>query len=115
MRLLQKQMLFARMVPRLIDQAFCMGYEVTMGDAFRDPRVHGHYGVMRGYGRPSSNHKLKLAIDLNLLLDGRFLRLTEDHRPLGEWWLKQHELCEWGGTGRRNDGNHYSLKHRGRW
>ena len=30
---------FARMVPRLIDKAHELGFEVTLGDAFRDPIV----------------------------------------------------------------------------
>lgn len=43
---------FARLVPRLIDKAFELGYEVTLGDAFRDERVHGAFGVKLGYGHP---------------------------------------------------------------
>lgn len=110
MTLLQKQMKFAALVPRLIDRAIEMGYQVTVGDAFRDPRVHGHIGVKMGYGHRNSCHKLKLAIDLNLYKDGKYLDKTEDHRPLGEWWEK-----ECGGTwgGRFEDGNHYSLEHNG--
>lgn len=107
--LLQKQMLFAKLVPALIDQAHRMGYQVTLGDAFRDPRVFGAPGVAKGYGHKRSCHKLKLAIDLNLYKDGQYLEDTEAHRPLGEWWEAQ------GGTwgGRFGDGNHYSLEHEG--
>ena len=66
MTLGEKQRLFARLVPRLIDYAYFKGYEVTLGDAYRDPRVFGQIGVKKGYGRSKSNHKIKLAIDLNL-------------------------------------------------
>jgi len=100
-----------RLVPRLLDRAHEMGFEVRGGDLFRDPRVHGAVGVKMGYGHPRSAHKNKCAIDLNLFRDGAFLQATEDHRPLGEWWEQQHELCRWGG--RFNDGNHYSLEHEG--
>jgi hypothetical protein len=100
-----------RMLPRLIDKAHELGYELTGGDLFRDPRVHGPIGVKLGYGHRKSGHKNKLAIDLNLFRDGGFLQATEDHRPLGEWWEQQHELCRWGG--RFNDGNHYSFYHDG--
>ncbi len=68
-------------------------------------------GVRLGYGHPRSAHKNRLAIDLNLFRDGEYLSATEDHRPLGEWWERQHELCRWGG--RFDDGNHYSLFHEG--
>ena len=94
------------MVARLIDQAFAMGYEVTLGDAYRDPRVHGALGEKRSYSSSMSLHKQRLAIDLNLFRDGRYLSSTESHRPLGEWWEAQGG--SWGG--RFNDGNHYELR-----
>jgi len=111
MTLGQKQRLFARLVPRLIDKAHELGYEVTLGDAFRDPRVHGALGVKLGYGHASSGHKQKLAIDLNLFENGVYLADTAGHRRLGEWWEKQHADARWGG--RFDDGNHYSLEFNG--
>jgi hypothetical protein len=99
---------FAKLVPRLIDKAFALGFEVTLGDAYRDPRVHGALGVKMGYGHSRSAHKQKMAIDLNLFKDGKFLDSTEAHTPLGEWWEKQHALARWGG--RFADGNHYSFE-----
>ena len=102
----QKQSRFARMVARLIDKAFAMGYEVTLGDAYRDPRVHGALGEKRSYSSSMSLHKQRLAIDLNLFRDGRYLSSTESHRPLGEWWEAQGG--SWGG--RFEDGNHYELR-----
>lgn len=111
MKLGEKQELFMRLLPRLIDKAHEMGFAIRGGDLYRDPRVHGELGVKLGYGHPRSGHKNKLAIDLNLFKQGLFLSQTEDHRPLGEWWEKQHLYCRWGG--RFNDGNHYSLFHEG--
>lgn len=105
----QKQRLFAVMAAKLILKAQEMGYEVTLGDAYRDPRVFGAIGVRQGYGESRSAHKQRLAIDLNLFKDGAYLADTEDHRPLGEWWESQGGA--WGG--RFNDGNHYSLEHDG--
>lgn len=103
-----KQVQFARLVPRLIDQAFALGFEVTLGDAYRDPRVFGPMGQKRGYSHPSSAHKQRLAVDLNLFKNGVFLEDTESHRPLGEWWKQQHPDARWGGDFR--DGNHYSFE-----
>lgn len=114
MSLRQVQSEFAALVPRLIDHAVSLGYEVTLGDAYRDPRVHGAMGVAGGYGGANSNHKLRLAIDLNLFRNGAFLQSTEDHRPLGEWWEQQHPRASWGGRFRRADGNHYSFEYEGR-
>lgn len=111
MTLGNKQRLFAKFVPRLIDKAHELGYEVTLGDAFRDKRSHGKLGERIAYGNAFSCHKIRLALDLNLFKNGIYLRTTEDHRPLGEWWEAQHPLFVWGG--RFDDGNHYSMTHEG--
>ena len=111
MSLRELQSAFAAHVPKLIEHAILCGYEVTLGDAYRDPRVHGAVGVKLGYGAARSNHKNRLAIDLNLFKDGTYLEGTEAHRELGEWWEKQHPLARWGG--RFQDGNHYSFEYEG--
>jgi hypothetical protein len=105
----EKQSRFVLMVSKLIQKAYAMGYELTFGDAYRDPRVFGKMGERKGYGESNSNHKQRLAIDLNLFKDGKFLSTTDDHAPLGVFWESM------GGTwgGRFNDGNHYSLEHNG--
>jgi len=106
----QKQRRFAKLVPRLIDKAHELGFEVTLGDAYRDPRVHGAMGVKLGYGRANSCHKARLAIDLNLWKFGEYIDTTEAHEPLGLWWESQGG--SWGG--RFSDGNHYSFEHEGK-
>ena len=106
MTLGEKQELFMRLVPRLLDKAHNLGFEIRGGDLFRDPRSHGNMGQMTTYGNRNSCHKLKLAIDLNLFENGSFIRSSEGHRELGEWWAMQHELCRWGGHFKSPDGNH---------
>lgn len=112
MTLGQKQRKFTRMVADLIVFAYEQGYELTFGDAFRDPRVHGAVGEKKSYSSANSLHKERLAIDLNLFKDGRFLAQSEDHRPLGEYW--ESLGGSWGGRFSSPDGNHYSLEHNGR-
>jgi hypothetical protein len=111
MSLRKKQSEFAKLVPRLIDKAYELGFEITLGDAFRDSRVHGDLGVRKSYSHPNSAHKVRLAIDFNLFKDGEFLEGTESFRPIGEWWETQHPDARWGG--RFNDGNHFSFEHAG--
>jgi hypothetical protein len=82
------------MVALLIIRAYQLGYEVTFGDAWAKT---GH--------RDNSFHYKRLAIDLNLFKDGKWLKTTKDHKPLGEFW--ESIGGSWGGHW--NDGNHYSL------
>lgn len=110
MSLRKKQSLFVEMVAKLITFAYENGYELTFGDAYRDPRVFGEVGEKKGYGRSKSNHKIRLAVDFNLFKDGKFLQSTNDHLPLGEYW--EDLGGSWGG--RFDDGNHYSLEYKGR-
>lgn len=105
----QKQSRFALMTARLIHHAQVMGYEVTLGEAYRSPEEAARLAA-KGRGITRSLHCDRLAIDLNLFKGGVFLDSTEDHRPLGEWW--ESIGGAWGG--RFKDGNHYSLAHEGR-
>ena len=115
MKIGERQRLLTRLLPRLLDKAHELGYELTIGDGFRDPRVFGLPGEAVGYGARWSCHKLRLAIDLNLFRDGVYLTRTEDHRPLGEFWESLHPECKWGGNFKAGaDGNHYSIRHEGR-
>lgn len=111
MTLREKQSLFAIHFAKLILKAQEMGFELTFGEGYRPPETAALY-ARQGRGIKNSLHTLRLAQDLNLFEDGKHLTATEDHRPLGEWWERQHELACWGG--RFNDGNHYSFTHEGR-
>jgi D-alanyl-D-alanine carboxypeptidase len=109
MTLNEKQFKFTLMIAQLINKAYELGYTLTFGDAYRDPRLHGEMGIKKAYGHPRSCHKLRLAIDLNLFKDGQYMEGTHNHEPLGEYW--ESIGGTWGG--RFNDGNHYSLEHDG--
>lgn len=110
----QKQSVFALRIARLIIKANELGYEVTFGEAYRSPEEAARLAKL-GAGISKSLHTERLAVDLNLFRDGKFLTSTDAHRPLGEWWERQSTEgaeCCWGG--RFNDGNHYSIAHGGR-
>jgi len=102
----ERQSLFVRLVAQLIQKATEMGYELSFGETYRT-QEQAILNAKAGKGTKSSLHCDRLAIDLNLFKDGRYLGSTEDHRQLGQWWEKLHPDCRWGG--RFNDGNHYSL------
>lgn len=105
----QKQRRFAKMLLVFLQKLHELGYEATLGDAYRDPRLHGAIGEKLGYGHAKSCHKLRLALDINLWKDNVYLTKTEDYEPIGLIWESM------GGTwgGRFVDGNHFSLAHEG--
>jgi len=117
MRLGAKQELFARLLPRLIDKAHRLGYEVRIGEVYRSPEEARRL-AKAGKGISNSNHTRKLAVDLFLSVvgvDGR-RDVTWDcayYDRLGEWWKKQHPLCRYGGDFRNRDCVHFSLEHNG--
>lgn len=119
MNLGQKQRLFTKLIARLITWAYSQGYELSVGDAYRDPRVFGEVGTLEGYGSSKSNHKSRLAMDLNLFKpingDLVYQRYTENYKEMGEYWQSLHVLCAWGGEDDRQDGNHFSFYHQDRW
>jgi hypothetical protein len=102
----QKQSRFVRSVARLIDYANAQGYELTLGGGWIT-QEQAEWNAQQGIGTRNSLHRERLAIDLNLFRDGRYLTKSEDHRPLGEWWESLGGDYRWGG--RFNDGNHYSI------
>lgn len=117
MTLREKQSIFALLSAKLILKANDMGFAVTWGEAYRSPEEAARLAKL-GKGIKASLHTQRLAIDLNLFRNGTYLRLSEDYRPLGEWWESQSfpgVVCAWGGRfAERPDGNHFSIKHNGR-
>jgi hypothetical protein len=109
MSLRARQSEFARHVALLIERATTLGYEVTLGEAYRPPETAALY-ARQGRGIVASQHCQKLAIDLNLFRDGVYLTTAEAHRPLGEWWERLGPGHRWGGNFERKDGNHYELQ-----
>jgi len=84
------------MVGLLIQWATINGFELTLGDAW----------AKTGHSENSLHYK-RLAIDLNLFKDGKYLTETKDHEPLGSFWKSIGG--SWGGDFKNKDGNHYSL------
>jgi len=110
MTLGKKQEIFSRAIALLIQYAVFKGYEIRIGEVERSKQE----ATRKGF--PNSNHTRKLAADLNLFRDGKYLSKTSDHLELGEFW--ESLTGEYNGTeltfawgGRFRDGNHYSIQH----
>jgi hypothetical protein len=115
MKLRKQQSLFAKLVCQHVLWLYSQGYEVTLAWAYRPPWVCDMLALEKK-GIRFSLHRLKLALDINLFKNGKYLTTTEAHRVSGERWKKRHPLCRWGGDirGKKGrDGNHYSMERGG--
>lgn len=117
MTLRQKQSIFAQLVGELLLKARALGYEVTLGEAYRSPEEAARL-ARAGKGIRNSLHTKRLAIDINLFKNGKYLSRSEDYKTLGDWWktlsTPEYECC-WGGDFTKlQDGNHFSIGHEGR-
>lgn len=97
----KRQSEFVRKLGLLIAFAYELGYELTIADVQSFPS-HGRH-------RRGSFHFKRLAVDINLFKDGKWLRKTSDHLSLGIFWKSIGGT--WGGDWR--DGNHYSYSEGG--
>jgi hypothetical protein len=113
MTLGQKQELFMELLPMLINRIHDSGYQVRGGELERG-RAQAAANQIHGTGIMNSLHIIRLAIDLHLFKNGKYLTMSDDHRPFGNYWKTLHPLCRWGGDFTRPDGNHYSISHEGR-
>lgn len=113
MTLREQQSDFVRLIGKLIEYAYAMGYELTFGEALRTPEQAAIH-ASSGRGISNSLHIDRLAIDFNLFKNGAYLDTSEAHRPLGIYWVSLDARCRWGGDFTRPDGNHYSMTWGGR-
>ncbi len=124
--LLDKQNAFAGLAGRLVHRAQAMGYQVSLGEAWRTPEQAKFIieqvllNAEKGIGIASSLHIKRLALDLNLFHNGKYLNASSDYEALGKWWEAQSTAqgpnpvrCRWGGRFKKPDGNHFSIEHEG--
>lgn len=109
----QKQSLFAITLATFIARLYEAGYEVTFGETYRTPE-QAALNAQKGTGIAKSLHTERLAADLMLFQDGRYLTATDDYAEAGSIWTSLHPLARWGGTFSKPDGNHFSFAHDGR-
>lgn len=113
MTLFGKQKAFSMLLANFLIELERLGYEVTIGEAWRPPETAALY-AKDGRGISNSLHSLRIAVDLNLFKDGKFLQKTEEYGEAGEVWESMSYgdiTCCWGGQ--FGDGGHFSIEHQG--
>ena len=113
-----EQFAFLLDLARLIFWASENGYTVTGGELWRpettawtnslppestltaktkDGKEVHYWNSVGGSGISKSLHIRRLAIDLNLIKDGKLAQSVDDYRELGEYWEMLSPLNRWGG------------------
>lgn len=114
MNLIDKQKTFSRLLGKLLCEIYARGYEATMAECWRPPEMAKLY-AQRGLGINQSLHEIRLAVDLNLFKNNKYLTRSTDYEELGIYWesLSEAEFeCCWGGRFKNIcDGNHFSITH----
>lgn len=115
MTLLEKQHAFSKTLARFITDLASRGYYVTLGEAWR-PNEQAQLYAITGQGIRNSLHCLRLAIDLNIFLDGVWLVTKDELEIPGKIWKSySNDLikCCWGGDFQKIDALHFSIEHNG--
>lgn len=108
------QALFASLVGMLLRFVDGQAHiRVTLGEAWRSPATSALY-AKAGLGITNSLHGERLAIDLNVFVDGEYSNFIGDYAVLGEYWKTLHPLARWGGDFAKADPDHFSLSWQGR-
>ena len=124
----EKQELFAKLVPRLIDEAHAQGFSVRLGETLRfyeqaeynathcrDCKKTKSRHLMdhpfKPIGIRDSLHCKKLAIDIILFKNNSPCWGSEEYEALHDFWETLNPLCakriKW-------DGGHFSIGHGGK-
>jgi hypothetical protein len=110
--LLNLQILFSKNLILLLQFVFSQGYEVTMGEVWRSPEQAMIY-FKEGKGIVHSQHCKRLAVDLNLQKNGKYITDTKDYEIIGKYWETLDHRNRWGGhfpTGCRKDLDHFEMR-----
>lgn len=107
MTLSEKQRLFAKNVGKLIGFAYANGMELTFGEAFRTPEQQKLYFKQGKSKTLNSKHLIKLAVDFNLFIGGKYMADSKDYKRLGTYWKSLDAKNVWGGDWGGFDGNHF--------
>lgn len=114
MTLGEKQRLFAKLLGDFLVWIFTEPGRGVTGGEWERSQAQADANAASGAGISNSLHLKRIAVDLNLFLNGEYQNMTEAYRELGEHWKSLHPLCRWGGDFQtRPDGNHFSIEHEG--
>lgn len=105
--LLERQFLFTRCLVKLFDFIHVSGAEFTLGEGYIGDSVQAGEGAHM----PNSLHFKRLAQDINLFIDGKYIAGVHPMwYRVGEYWKSLDPACRWGGDFKIGDFNHFSVE-----
>jgi peptidoglycan L-alanyl-D-glutamate endopeptidase CwlK len=119
MKLSEKQGIFLLNVAKLIQWVNDQDQYVTGGELLRTKEQQQIYVDSWKSKTLDGKHLEKLAIDLNLFINGIYRTDTEAYKPLGQFWVSLHSDNRWGGDWNKDgaiedekfkDGNHFEMR-----
>lgn len=119
MTLSAQQRIFTRHIGCLIEYAYSIGIELTLGESHRtqsqvllnyygyEVRKGGVLGIYLHKAKRlsqtlSSLHLDRLAVDFNFFINGGLTYEYDDIKPLGDYWVSLDPLNRWGGDFNKN-------------
>lgn len=112
-QLLTLQQEFAVCVAKLILWAEQNQIGITFGEAYRTPE-QAHLNAQHGTGIVNSLHCQRLAVDLNVIENGKYITDPAPYLKLAAYWKTLHKDAAAGADFHRKDYNHFSLAYGGR-
>lgn len=109
MTLSDKQHVFAMNVSKLLQHVESLGYTCSIGEILRSKEQAEIY-VKEGKGILDSQHCKKLAVDLFIFSNGKYLEQKSDYKPLGDYWESLDPENRWGGNFPRVDCVHFEMR-----
>jgi len=111
LKLSEKQIKLCHALNSIERWAFGLGYDLVREDAYRNPVVHGEFGIKKSYAAAYSVHKLKLAQDYSVFRNGKYVTGEEANRVFN----LMHDHADTLGLAERIPGDlgHFSMEHQG--
>jgi len=102
------QQIFSVNIAKLIMYANEMGYGITFGEAFRTQYQQDYY-VQKGLSKTKNSlHLNRLAIDLNIFINGKYTEDNFYYKALGNFWESINKLNQAGSLWNW-DNNHFEM------
>ena len=124
--------MFAFDVGRLLSWIESQGYQATWGESWRsqveawinalvpgctlqalknDLTINTYSTPVGGYGIQNSLHCERLAVDLNIFIDGKLVEDKATLQPIGDYWESLSPMNHWGGNfTTRPDTDHFERR-----